>query len=295
MASAQDIRSQIRSTKNTQKITSAMELVAASKMRKAQDRMKRSKPYATKIRQVIKHIAGSNSEYHHPFLDVRPIDRVGILVVTTDRGLCGGLNINLMKKILEKINIWNKAKISVEMCTIGIKGQTFLKRIGGNIIAHADHIGDAPELNQLIGIVKILLDAFSQGKLDAVYICSNEFINSMVQTPQIEQLLPIVTPDAIEESTGAKEKKRDYWDYLYEPEAKIILDKVLSRYVESQVYQAVVENLACEQSARMVAMKSASENAEEIIGDLQLAYNKARQAAITREISEIVSGADAVK
>ncbi len=288
MSQAREIRGKIASVKNTQKITRAMELVAASKMRKAQDRMALSRPYAQKIRDVISHVASSQSEFKHPYLEQREsIKRVGFIVVTTDRGLCGGLNINLLRRVLKDMKGWDEKDIEIDLSVIGRKGESFFRSVGGNVIAVADHLGDAPEVQDLIGIVRVMLDQFDQGEVDAVYIASNEFINTMVQRPQIRQLLPLQQSE--QESQG-------HWDYIYEPDSsKILLERLLIRYIESQVYQSVVENIACEQSARMVAMKSATDNAGGIIKELQLVYNKARQAGITREIAEIVAGAAAVE
>jgi F-type H+-transporting ATPase subunit gamma len=289
MSQAREIRSKIASINNTQKITRAMELVAASKMRKAQDRMSASHPYSEKIRKVIRHVASSHAEYKHPYLQERnEIKRVGYIIVTTDRGLCGGLNINLLRKTVKELKAWHEKDVEVELCLIGKKGESFFKSAGGNVVAMTDHLGDAPDVHDLIGIVKVMLDHFDKGQLDAIYIASNDFINTMVQKPTIRQLLPL-----------PKEEEGDvsgHWDYLYEPDsAKDLLTKLLIRYIESQVYQSAVENIACEQSARMVAMKSATENAGELIRELQLIYNKARQAGITREIAEIVAGAAAVE
>lgn len=288
MSQAKEIRTKIASIKSTKKITRAMELVAASKMRKAQDRMALSKPYSEKIRQVIAHVADSHCEYQHPFLLQREqIKRVGYIVVTSDRGLCGGLNINLFRKLIVEIKSNAEQNIEVDYCAIGRKAESFFKRHGGNVVAMADHLGDAPEVASLIGIVRVMLDKFEQGELDAVYIVGNEFVNTMVQKPFVRQLLPL-QPD--------ESDKKGYWDYIYEPDsAKELLDMLLRRYIESQVYQAVVENIACFQAAQMVAMKSATDNAGELIGELQLIYNKARQASITAEISEIVAGAAAVE
>ena len=288
MSQAREIRGKIASVKNTQKITRAMELVAASKMRKAQDRMALSRPYAQKIRDVISHVASSQSEFKHPYLEQREsIKRVGFIVVTTDRGLCGGLNINLLRRVLKDMKGWDEKDIEIDLSVIGRKGESFFRSVGGNVIAVADHLGDAPEVQDLIGIVRVMLDQFDQGEVDAVYIASNEFINTMVQRPQIRQLLPL---------QQSEQESRGHWDYIYEPDAsKVLLERLLIRYIESQVYQSVVENIACEQSARMVAMKSATDNAGGIIKELQLVYNKARQAGITREIAEIVAGAAAVE
>lgn len=289
MANAREIRTKIRSVKSTQKITRAMEMVAASKMRKAQDRMKRSKPYAEKIRDVIHHLACAHPEYKHPFLEVREIKRAGFIVVGTDRGLCGGLNTNLFRLTLQSMRALSKENVEMDLCLIGQRAETFFKATGGNVVAKAGHLGDAPVIEQLIGIVKVMLDAYMESKIDALYICYNEFVNTMTQKPLKLQLLPLVPSE--EDKTI---KKETHWDYLYEPDARLLLNRLLKNYIESQVYQGVIENIACQQAATMVAMKNATDNAGKIIEDLNLAYNKARQASITREISEIISGADAV-
>ena len=288
MSQAREIRSKIGSIKNTQKITRAMELVAASKMRRAQERMATSRPYAQKIRKVIRHVAASHSEYHHPYLESREhIQRVGFIVVTTDRGLCGGLNVNLFRRLLSEMKTWESKSVEMDLCVIGKKGEAFFDRVGGNVLAAADHLGDVPEVQNLIGLVKVMLDRYDDGKLDAVYIVSNDFINTMTQKAQIRQLLPLQPEEQTSEG---------YWDYIYEPDSsRDLLNMLLVRYIESQVYQAVVENMACEQAARMVAMKSATDNAGELIKELQLIYNKARQASITQEIAEIVGGAAAIE
>ena len=285
MAVGKEIRTQIKSIQNTQKITKAMEMVAASKMRKAQDRMAATKPYAEKIRNVIGHVAMSHPEYKHPFLLDREVSRVGFIIVSTDRGLCGGLNINLFKQALTAMEAWHQKNIEIDLCLIGSKAQSFFKRLG-NITASATHLGDTPRLDELIGTIKVMLDGYMEGKLDRIYLVENEFVNSMTQTPRVSQLVPV-------EPSGEDEIKH-HWDYLYEPDSKEVLDGLMQRYIESLVYQAVVENVACEMSARMVAMKSATDNAGDLINELQLVYNKARQAAITQEISEIVAGAAAV-
>jgi F-type H+-transporting ATPase subunit gamma len=264
-----------------------MEMVAASKMRKAQERMKATRPYAEKMRQVIGHIAKANVQYKHPFMVEREVKRVGYVVVSTDRGLCGGLNINLFKALVRDMRAWKEKGVEADLCAIGQKGASFFRSYGGNVVAALTHLGDSPSSDKLIGNVKVMLDAFSEGKIDRLYLVSNEFENTMTQTPQVEQILPL--PPGEDE-----EEIKNQWDYLYEPDARQILDGLLPRYIESQVYQGVVENLACEQAARMIAMKSATDNAGGIIDELQLAYNKARQAAITQEISEIVSGAASV-
>ncbi|MAA59367.1 MAG: F0F1 ATP synthase subunit gamma [Pseudomonadales bacterium] len=286
MSGAKEIRGKIASVKNTQKITSAMELVAASKMRKAQDRMAASKPYAEKIRQVVRHLANSNPEYKHTYMDEREVKRVGVIVVSSDRGLCGGLNINLFKKTLQLTKEWKEKGCEVDMALIGTKAVSFFRSVGGNVVATKTGLGDQPSIEDLIGAVKVMLNAFESGKIDRLYLMYNDFVNTMTQTPTSIQLLPL--------EASKDEAYQHHWDYIYEPEAKEILDYLLVRFVESQVYQGVVENNACEQAARMVAMKSATDNAGNLINDLQLVYNKARQAAITQEISEICGGAAAV-
>ncbi|WP_188152085.1 F0F1 ATP synthase subunit gamma [Teredinibacter waterburyi] len=286
MASGKEIRTKIGSIKNTQKITSAMEMVAASKMRRAQERMETGKPYAQRIRAVVGHIANGNPEYHHLYLKEREVKRVGYIVVSTDRGLCGGLNINLFKAVVRHSKEWADKGVQTDLCLIGAKSAAFFKSVGGNIVAKVRDIGEQPTITDLIGSVKVMLDAFADGKIDKLYIVGNEFVNTMTQSPSVEQLLPL--------QAGSDEKLKHAWDYLYEPEARDLLDGLMVRYIESQVYQAVVENGACEQAARMIAMKSATDNAGDLIDGLQLVYNKARQAAITQELSEIVSGAAAV-
>jgi F-type H+-transporting ATPase subunit gamma len=299
MSIAREIRNKIGSIKNTQKITRAMELVAASKMRRAQERMAMSRPYATKIRRVISHVASSSAEYQHPYMQQRETTkRVGFIVITTDRGLCGGLNINLFRKTLIEMKGWHDQQVAIDVCVIGRKGEVFFSQQGANILGTATHLGDKPIVQDIIGVVKILLNQFDEGKLDRIYVCANDFVNTMVQKPFVRQLLPLekefnnreTAHDANEELSLDK-----HWDYLYEPDsAKTLLTMLLVRYIEAQVYQAVIENIACEQAARMIAMKSATDNAKEIIRELQLAYNKARQAGITREIAEICAGADAL-
>ncbi|WP_312484399.1 F0F1 ATP synthase subunit gamma [Stutzerimonas nitrititolerans] len=288
MAGAKEIRSKIASIKSTQKITSAMEKVAVSKMRKAQMRMAASRPYAERIRQVIGHLANANPEYRHPFMVERPVKRVGYIVVSTDRGLCGGLNINLFKALIKNMKEWHDQKVEVDLCVIGNKGASFFRSFGGNVVAAIGNLGEAPSINDLIGSVKVMLDAFHEGRVDRLYLVSNKFINTMTQKPTVDQLLPLAA------EANAEPVKKGQWDYLYEPDAQLLLDALLVRFIESQVYQAVVENGAAEQAARMIAMKNATDNAGELISDLQLVYNKARQAAITQEISEIVGGAAAV-
>ncbi len=288
MSATSDTRTKIASVKNTQKITRAMQMVAASKMRKAQLRMDHSKPYALKMRDVIAHVANSHPEYKHPFLIQREIKRVGYIVVTSDRGLCGGLNINVLRATLSSMKEWSKKSVEIDLCVIGRKGENFFARLGGNVVAQTAHLGDEPLVSDLIGSVKVMLDRYHEGTLDALFIAYNNYINTMVQQPEIYQLLPVL--QAKDESSSA-----GYWDYLYEPDdARHIITMLLTRYIESQVYQAVVENLACEQAARMVAMKSATDNAGKLIDELKLIYNKARQCSITNEMCEIVSGADAV-
>ncbi|ASK71131.1 F0F1 ATP synthase subunit gamma [Shewanella bicestrii] len=286
MAGAKEIKTKIASVKNTQKITSAMEMVAASKMRRAQDRMAASRPYAESMRKVIGHVAQGSLEYKHPYLEVREAKRVGYIVVATDRGLCGGLNVNLFKKVVADVKSWKEQGAEFEFCPIGARSVQFFKSFGGHVSAHASGLGDAPKLADLIGTVRVMLDAYNEGKLDRLYVVFNKFVNTMTQTPVIEQLLPL--PKSEEDEVAHR------WDYIYEPDPKALLDTLLVRYVESQVYQGVVENIASEQAARMVAMKAATDNAGTLIDDLQLVYNKARQAAITQELSEIVSGASAV-
>lgn len=289
MSKAQEIRTKIASIKNTQKITRAMELVAASRMRKAQDRMAMSRPYADKIRKVISHVAASHAEYSHPYLEQREVTEcVGYIIVSTDRGLCGGLNINLFHAAVTEMKKWNEENIGIDLCVIGRKGEAFCRRYGGNVIAMADHLGDEPKVKDIIGLVKVMLDRFKDKKIDAIYIATNEFVNTMLQKPVIRQLLPLVA--------NKKEVEEYFWDYIYEPDAsKELLEMLLVRYIESQVYQAVIENIACEQSSRRVAMKNATENAGQLIDELQLIYNKARQTGITAEIAEIVTGAAAVE
>lgn len=289
MPTSREIKTKIRSVKSTQKITRAMEMVAASKMRKAQDQMRRTRPYAEKIREVIHHLACAHPEYKHSFLEVRQVKRVGFIVVSSDRGLCGGLNTNLFKLALTLMRDFKQQGVEQDLCLIGHRAELFFRSIGGRVVSKASHLGDAPQLQQLIGIVKVMLDAYREGKIDALYICYNQFVNTMVQKPTQLKLLPIEPREDQRE-----EAAKHHWDYIYEPDARQLLDALLKRYVESQVYQGVVENLASQQAATMVAMKNATENAGKIITDLQLAYNKARQASITREISEIISGAEAV-
>lgn len=282
---SKEIRSQIASVKNTQKITKAMEMVAASKMRKAQARMTATRPYVEKVKRVIKHVSGAHHEYKHPYTIERPVKRVGLIVVSSDRGLCGGLNSNLFRKTLKKLQAWQHENVEVELAVIGKKAQTFFKHYGGNIVASKSDMGDTPHISDIVGTIKVMLDRFDEGLLDSVQIASNQFESAMTQVPTISQLIPLHPEE---------DKEAKYWDYLYEPDAKIALDTLMVRFVEGTVFGAIVENVACEQSARMVAMKSASDNAGNMIKELNLAYNKARQAAITQELSEIVAGASAV-
>jgi F-type H+-transporting ATPase subunit gamma len=289
MAGSREIRNKIKSVQNTRKITKAMEMVAASKMRKAQERMRRSRPYGDKVRNIAAHLAHANPEYRHPFLVRREtVKAAGLVLVTTDKGLCGGLNTNILRLTVQRLRDLEKSGAKVQVTAIGNKGLGFMQRIGAKVVSQAVHLGDAPHLDKLIGPIKLQLDAYAAGEIDVVYIAFTRFINTMKQESVIEQLLPL-DPKHLEETS------RDYsWDYIYEPDAQAVLDDLLLRYVEALVYQAVAENMASEQSARMVAMKSASDNAKKVIGELQLSYNKARQAAITKELSEIVSGAAAV-
>jgi F-type H+-transporting ATPase subunit gamma len=287
MAVGKEIRSQISSIKNTQKITRAMEMVAASKMRKTRDRMESTRPYSKKISQVINHLAYANPEYKHPFLIKREVRRVGIIVISSDRGLCGGLNANLFRKVLGNLKSWDDASVEFDVCTVGSKASNFFSGINAEIVGQLDKLGDVPHVNDIVGIVKLMLDRFTNGQIDELYVANNEFVNTMTQRPVVEQMLPVIETKLEQDLSG-------HWDYLYEPGAEEVLDMLLARYIESIVFQGVVENNACEQAARMVAMKSASDNAGNIIDELQLVYNKARQAAITQEISEIVAGAAAV-
>ena len=284
MANAKEIRLKIQSVKNTQKITKAMEMVAASKMRKTQDRMRKAIPYAKKMLEVISHVALGHTEYRHPFMEKREIKSVGYIVITTDRGLCGGLNNNLLKATIKSIKQDMDMGRKVDLAVIGGKGMAFFKRMGGNVVAHKKDIGDAPDLLDLIGVVKVMLDAYLAGEIDAIYICSNEFVSTMRQEPRILQVVPLVPAD--------EEKIQHHWDYIYEPDdAQKLLDRLLTRYFEALLYRSVIENIASEQAARMLAMRNATSNASDLRTSLQLVYNKARQAAITRELSEIVAGA----
>ncbi|NWG30458.1 MAG: F0F1 ATP synthase subunit gamma [Rhodocyclaceae bacterium] len=291
MAGGKEIRTKIKSVQNTRKITKAMEMVAASKMRKAQERMRAARPYSEKIRRLAAHLAAANvTEYRHPFLGRKGAPehkRVGLVVVTTDKGLCGGLNTNVLRMTLSAVRKWEaEGATDIRATCIGNKGLGFMQRLGANVISHAVHLGDTPHLDKLIGPIKVMIDAFQNGELDVVYLAYTRFINTMRQEPVLEQLLPLTG-----ERLGTPEGS---WDYLYEPEAKVVIDELLTRYVEALIYQAVAENMASEQSARMVAMKAATDNAGTVIKELQLVYNKARQASITKEISEIVGGAAAI-
>jgi F-type H+-transporting ATPase subunit gamma len=292
MAVGKEIRTKIKSVENTKKITKAMEMVAASKMRKAQERMRSARPYADKIRNITAHLSQANPEYKSPYMRAEGSSKaVGFIVVTTDKGLCGGLNTNVLRALTNKMREVQAAGGSIRAVAIGNKGFGFLNRIGATVVSHAVQLGDAPQLDKLIGPVKVMLDAFVEGKLDRVYLCYTNFINTMKQEPMVEQLLPL---SAERLAQSAEEKKQYGWDYIYEPDAPTVIDDLLTRYIEALVYQAVAENMASEQSARMVAMKAATDNAGTLIGELKLVYNKTRQAAITKELSEIVGGAAAI-
>ncbi|HDK38233.1 MAG TPA: F0F1 ATP synthase subunit gamma [Thiolapillus brandeum] len=290
MAGAKEIRTQIGSIKNTQKITRAMEMVAAAKMRKAQDRMHASRPYAEKMRTVIGHLAMAHPQVKHPFMEQREVKSVGYIIVSSDRGLCGGLNNNMFRQLVKGVQKLHEDDIAVRYCLVGSKAVAFFSRVGGDVLAQATQLGEAAHMEDLVGTVKVMLDAYIDGEVDEIRIAYNRFVNTMTQEPIVDKLVPL--PEA--EETEEAEKLKHHWDYIYEPEAQDVLADLLARYVESLAYQAVVENSACEQSARMVAMKAASDNAGSLIDELELVYNKARQAAITQEISEIVSGAAAV-
>ncbi len=288
MAGEKEIRTKIRSVQNMQKITKAMEMVAASKIRKAQVQMEASRPYAERIRRVVGHLAHANPDYKHPFLVQREVKRVGYIVISTDRGLCGGLNVNMFKTVIGELGKWQAENVEVDLALVGQKAVLFFRRLGGNVVGTASHLGDRPSVNDLIGSIKIMLDSYSEGRIDRLFLVHNEFVSTMSQVPEVKTLLPVSEIDLGEETL------QEHWDYIYEPDAVDLLDDVLMRYIESQVYRGAVENFACEMAAKMIAMKSATDNAGEIISNLQLAYNKARQAAITQEISEIVGGAAAV-
>ena len=288
MPGGKEIRTKIKSVQNTRKITKAMEMVAASKMRKAQERMRAARPYAEKIAQVMAHMSQSHPEYKHPFYVARDeIKRVGLIVVTTDKGLCGGLNTNALRTVLGKLKDWKEQGVEVDVSAVGNKGLGFLQRLGANVVSQIAGLGDTPHLEKLIGPVSVMLENYKAGKIDALYLVYSRFINTMKQETQFTQLLPLSAEAAVE-------KTEVHWDYIYEPEAKGVVDGLMIRYIEALIYQAVAENMACEQSARMVAMKAASDNAKNVIGELKLVYNKTRQAAITKELSEIVAGAAAV-
>lgn len=288
MAGEKEIRNKIRSVKNMQKITSAMEKVAASKIRKAQAQMEASRPYAQRIRRVIGHLSHANPDASHPFLIEREVKRVGFIVISTDRGLCGGLNVNLFKSVIGEMRDWREKNVEVDLALVGAKAVQFFRRLGGSVVGTASHLGDRPTVNDLIGSIKIMLDEYSEGRIDRLFLIHNEFVSAMSQRPVVATLLPVSLIAEDDEELQA------HWDYIYEPEAGELLEDLLMRYIESQVYRGAVENFACEMAAKMVAMKSATDNAGEIIDKLQLVYNKARQAAITQEISEIVGGAAAV-
>ena len=292
MAGSKEIRTKIKSVQNTRKITKAMEMVAASKMRKAQERMRAARPYADKVRNIAAHMGAANPEYRHPFLVKRDkLANAGMIVVTTDKGLCGGMNTNILRAVVAKFKELEASGVKIQVSAIGNKGYGFMNRLGAKVASHVIGLGDTPHLEKLIGAVKVQLDAYERGDVDAVYLAYTKFVNTMKQEPVVQQLLSL-TADKLEQSEA--EKAAYSWDYIYEPDAKTVVDELLVRYVEAIVYQAVAENMASEQSARMVAMKAASDNAKNVIGELQLSYNKARQAAITKELSEIVSGAAAV-
>ena len=311
MAGSKEIRTKIKSVENTRKITKAMEMVAASKMRKAQDRMRASRPYAEKIRNVAAHLSFAQSEYKHPFLIKRDmVKTVGLIVVSSDKGLCGGLNTNMLRLSVNQMKTWETEGKKIAISAIGNKGLGFMNRVGADVKSHTIGLGDVPHMDTLIGTIKVMLDAYTAGEIDQLYICYTRFINTMKQEPVMQQLLPLTSQQIGVEPAHAKVDAlsasgvikgavsigtaKGHWDYIYEPEAKPVIDELMTRYIESLVYNAVAENMASEQSSRMVAMKSASDNAKEVIGDLKLVYNKARQAAITKEISEIVGGAAAV-
>ena len=286
MAVGKEIRTKINSVKNTQKITKAMEMVAASKLRKTQDRMAASRPYAERIRTVIGHLSEANPDYQHSFLETREIKRVGYIIITTDRGLCGSLNVNLFRSVLNDMREWQDKGVEVDICIVGAKGVAFFRRLNINVVAVTSHLGDMPSVADLVGTVTAMTNEYEEGKIDRLFLVHNVFVNRMSQKPEIRTLIPVEAVDS--------DDLQDHWDYIYEPDAVDLLDNVLNRYIESQVYRAAVENVACEMASKMVAMKAATDNAGKFIDQLQLVYNKARQAAITQEISEIVGGAAAV-
>ena len=287
MAGGKEIRTKIKSIENTQKITRAMEMVAASKMRRAQERMRAARPYAAKMRNVIAHLAQASLEYRHSYTQEREAKRVGFIIISSDRGLCGGLNINLFRSAVNELSTWQDKRVEVDVTVIGRKALAFFRRFSPTIVSEVTQLGDAPQFADLIGAIKVMLDAYSEGRIDRLFVVHNRFVSTMFQEPQVEQLLPI-------RAVAPEEALKAHWDYLYEPDAHAVVDALMTRYIESLVYQGVVENIACEMAARMVAMKSATDNAGNLIDELQLVYNKARQAAITQEIAEIVSGAAAV-
>ncbi|MDE0919156.1 MAG: F0F1 ATP synthase subunit gamma [Arenicellales bacterium] len=287
MAGGKEIRTKIKSIENTQKITRAMEMVAASKMRRAQERMRAARPYAAKMRNVIAHLAQASLEYRHSYTQEREAKRVGFIIISSDRGLCGGLNINLFRAAVNELSMWQDKRVEVDVTVIGRKALAFFRRFSPTIVSEVTQLGDAPQFADLIGAIKVMLDAYSEGRIDRLFVVHNRFVSTMFQEPQVEQLLPI-------RAVAPEEALKAHWDYLYEPDAHAVVDALMTRYIESLVYQGVVENIACEMAARMVAMKSATDNAGNLIDELQLVYNKARQAAITQEIAEIVSGAAAV-
>jgi F-type H+-transporting ATPase subunit gamma len=286
MAVGKELRTKINSVKNTQKITKAMEMVAASKLRKTQDRMAASRPYADRIRTVIGHLSEANPDYRHPFLETREVKRVGYIVITTDRGLCGSLNVNLFRSLLSDMRDWQSKGVEIDICIVGAKGIAFFRRLNANVIAATSHLGDTPSVVDLVGTITAMTDSYEQGTIDRLLLVHNVFVNTMTQTPEIRTLIPV--------EAGDSGDLQDHWDYIYEPDAVDLLDNVLNRYIESQVYRAAVENVACEMASKMVAMRAATDNAGDFIDQLQRVYNKARQAAITQEISEIVGGAAAV-
>lgn len=287
MAGGKEVRTKIKSIENTQKITRAMEMVAASKMRRAQERMRAARPYAAKMRNVIAHLAQASLEYKHSYTQEREAKRVGFIIISSDRGLCGGLNINLFRSAVNELSTWQDKRVEVDVTVIGRKALAFFRRFSPTIVSEVTQLGDAPQFADLIGAIKVMLDAYSEGRIDRLFVVHNRFVSTMSQVPQVEQLLPI-------RAVAPEEALKAHWDYLYEPDAHAVVDALMTRYIESLVYQGVVENIACEMAARMVAMKSATDNAGNLIDELQLVYNKARQAAITQEIAEIVSGAAAV-
>ncbi len=286
MAVGKELRTKINSVKNTQKITKAMEMVAASKLRKTQNRMAASRPYAERIRTVIGHLSEANPDYHHPFLETREVKRIGYIIITTDRGLCGSLNVNLFRALLKDMRDWQDKGVEIDICIVGAKGIAFFRRLKANVIAATSHLGDTPSVADLVGTITAMTDVYKDGTIDRLLLVHNVFVNTMSQTPEIKTLIPVEAGDSAD--------LQDHWDYIYEPDAVDLLDNVLNRYIESQVYRAAVENVACEMASKMVAMKAATDNAGDFIDQLQLVYNKARQAAITQEISEIVGGSAAV-